>query len=61
VERLAGELARSLALRGPDAIHLAGALAIGDPDLVVAVWDWRLHAGIQSAGLRVAPAELGVA
>ncbi len=58
VERNAGQLARSHALRGADAVHLASALAIGDPDLVVAVWDRRLHAGTQAAGIRVAPAQL---
>jgi len=56
VEQHAGQLARSHALRGADAVHLASALAIGDPDLVVAVWDRRLHAGARAAGARVAPA-----
>jgi uncharacterized protein len=58
VEQHAGHLAHAHALRGADAVHLASALAIGDPDLVVAVWDRRLHAGAQAAGLRVAPAQL---
>ena len=58
VERHAGDLARIHALRGADAVHLASALAIGDSDLIVAVWDRRLHAGAQAAGLRVAPAQL---
>jgi predicted nucleic acid-binding protein len=58
VEQHAGQLARSQALRGADAVHLASALAVRDPDLVVAVWDRRLHAGIQAAGLRVVPAQL---
>ncbi len=58
VEQHAGQLARTHALRGADAVHLASALAIGDPDLVLAVWDCRLHAGAQSAGLRVAPKHL---
>ena len=57
----AGQLASSHALRGADAVHLASALAIGDPDLVMAVWDRRLHAGARSAGLQVAPAGLGAA
>ena len=61
VAQRAGQLARSHALRGADAIYLASALAIADPDLVVAVWDRRLHAGAQAAGLRVAPAQLGTA
>jgi hypothetical protein len=58
VERHAGQLARSHALRGADAVHLASALAVADPDLVVAVWDRRLHAGVAAAGLYLAPASL---
>jgi predicted nucleic acid-binding protein len=58
VERHAGELARTLALGGADAVHLASALIVGDPELVVAVWDRRLHAGALASGLRVAPATL---
>ena len=41
VARHAGELARAHALRGADAIHLASALALGDNDVIVAVWDAR--------------------
>lgn len=59
VERRAGELAREYALRGADAVHLASALAISDPELVVAVWDRRLHAGVVAARLGVTPANLG--
>jgi len=58
VERHAGELARLHALRGADAVHLASAMAVGDPELVLAVWDQRLHAGGLAAHLRVAPFEL---
>ncbi len=58
VERDAGELASLHSLRGADAIHLASALAIGDPELIFAAWDQRLHAGAQAAHLRVAPLEL---
>jgi len=58
VERHSGQLARDHALRGADAVHLASALAIGDPELIVAVWNRRLHAGAQAAGCRVAPAVL---
>lgn len=58
VEQRAGSLARTHALRGADAVHLASALAMGDPELIVAVWDRRLHAGAQAAGCRVAPANL---
>jgi uncharacterized protein len=55
VERRAGELAAEHSLGGADAVHLASALAIGSPDLVVAVWDRRLRDGAIQAGLRVAP------
>jgi predicted nucleic acid-binding protein len=58
VERRAGELARRHALRGADSVHLASALAIGDSDLVVAVWDRRLHAATLAARLGVAPMRL---
>ena len=58
VERHAGQLAHAHALRGADAVHLASALAVGDPELVIAVWDRRLHAGAAAAGLRTAPADL---
>jgi uncharacterized protein len=58
VERQAGQLARTHALRGADAVHLASALALADPDLILAAWDRRLHAGAGAAGLHVAPAEL---
>jgi len=61
VEQRAGQLASARALRGAAAIHLASALAIADPDLVMAVWDRRLHAGARSASLRVAPADLDAA
>jgi uncharacterized protein len=57
VERHAGQLARAHALRGADAVHLASALAIGDSELVLAVWDQRLHAEARAAGIRVAPAQ----
>jgi uncharacterized protein len=59
VERHAGRLARTRALRGAEAVHLASALAVGDPDLIIAVWDRRLHVGA-ATGLRTAPAELNV-
>jgi predicted nucleic acid-binding protein len=59
VERHAGQLARAHALRGADAVHLASALAIGDPGLIIAVWDRRLHAGARAAGCRIAPNQIG--
>lgn len=58
VERRAGELASDHALRGADAVHLASALALDDTELVVAVWDRRLHAGAVAANLGVAPMTL---
>jgi uncharacterized protein len=58
VERHAGELARRHALRGADAVHLASALAIDSHELVVAVWDRRLHAGAIAERLLVAPSSL---
>jgi predicted nucleic acid-binding protein len=57
IQRHAGNLARVRALRGADAVHLASALAVGDPGLVFAVWDLRLHAGARAVRLRVAPLE----
>jgi uncharacterized protein len=59
VARNAGQLATTEALRSADAVHLASALAVGDPDLVVAIWDRRLHASALASGLRVAPAGPG--
>ncbi|MGH9227748.1 MAG: type II toxin-antitoxin system VapC family toxin [Acidimicrobiales bacterium] len=58
VERRAGDLARRRVLRGADAVHLASALAIEAQDLVVAVWDRRLHDGATAEQLMVAPAAL---
>lgn len=58
VERHAGQLAGWHGLRGADAVHLASAMAVGDPELVLAVWDRRLHAGARAVHLRVAPFEL---
>lgn len=55
VERHAGELAARHALRGADAVHLASALAVGSRELIVAVWDRRLHRGVVAEQLRVAP------
>jgi len=55
---LAGELAKTHALRGADAVHLASALAMSDRKLIVAVWDRRLHDGALAARLGVAPVTL---
>lgn len=53
----AGELASTHALRGSDAVHLASLLAVGADDTLFAVWDRRLRAGAQSAGVQLAPLE----
>lgn len=58
VEQRAGDLARSHALRGADAVHLASAIAVGDPHLVFAVWDHRLRAEARDLGLRLTPVDL---
>jgi uncharacterized protein len=53
---LAGDLAERHALRGYDAVHLASALAVGDPELVLVSWDRELAAAAASAGLNTSPA-----
>jgi uncharacterized protein len=58
VATTAGELASVHRLRGADAIHLASASALAPAEIVVAVWDKRLHAGAVAAGMSVAPAIL---
>lgn len=55
VAAAAGHLAERRDLRGADAVHLASALEVGIPDLVMAVWDRRLHAGAIAERLSVAP------
>ncbi len=57
VEQSAGQLAVRHALRGADAVHLASALAVSQPGLILAVWDRRLRAGAQAAGLAITPAD----
>lgn len=54
--RSAGDLAERHALRGYDAVHLASAIAIEDPDLVVATWDRDLAAAVAARGRTVVPA-----
>jgi uncharacterized protein len=58
VEQQAGELATAHRLGGADAVHLASAVALAPADVIVAVWDRRLHAGVVAVGLPVAPANL---
>ncbi len=56
LSRSAGDVAESFALRALDAVHLAAALSLGDPELVVVSWDDRLRDAAQRAGLAIAPA-----
>lgn len=53
----AGALAAQHALGGADAVHLASLLAVGTADTLFAVWDQRLRAGAQAAGVQLAPTE----
>lgn len=53
--RAAGELAERRALRGDDAVHLASALSIDAPDVVLATWDRALADAAGQEGLAVAP------
>jgi predicted nucleic acid-binding protein len=57
-ERLAhqaGELAERRELRAYDAVHLAAALLIDDPELVLAAGDLELLAAATASGLATAP------
>lgn len=51
----AGDVAELLRLRAGDAIHLTSALALGDPELVLATWDRELTRAAHEVGLAVAP------
>lgn len=55
--RAAGALAEQHALRGYDAVHLASAIAIADPDLVMATWDRDLAAAATAQHHPVVPAQ----
>jgi predicted nucleic acid-binding protein len=50
----AGDLAEAYGLRGYDAVHLAAALLVHDPDLVLASGDGDLLAAASTAGLPTA-------
>ena len=52
-------LALSHDLRSLDALHLAAALVLPQSELVVAVWDRRLHAAARAEGIAVLPDRLG--
>lgn len=53
--REAGDLAEQLGLRGYDAVHLASALALGEPATVV-TWDDELRRAAAGCGCATAPA-----
>jgi uncharacterized protein len=59
VEQSAGHLAARHALRGAGAVHLASAMAVSQPGLILAAWDRRLRDGAEAAGLAVTPAKPG--
>lgn len=52
----AADLAAAYPLSGADAVHLATALALRDPALVVATWDRRLASAASAEGLDIVPA-----
>jgi predicted nucleic acid-binding protein len=52
---VAGELTEQLRLRAGDAVQLASALSLADPDLVFATWDIELRRVAQQTGLAVVP------
>lgn len=54
VER-AGDVAELAGLRAGDAIHLATALRLDEPDLLFASWDGDLRRAAGELGLAVAP------
>jgi predicted nucleic acid-binding protein len=54
--REAGRLAQEHALRGYDAVHLATALSVDDPALLIVTWDADLAAAALRCGRSVAPA-----
>jgi uncharacterized protein len=51
----AGEVAARWRLRAGDAIHLASALSLDEPDLLFATWDAELRRAVLEAGVAVAP------
>jgi predicted nucleic acid-binding protein len=55
--RTAGELVERHALRGYDAVHLASASAIDDPDLVIATSDRDLAAAAFTKNHTIVPAQ----
>ena len=53
----AGGLAERYRLRGYDAVHLASAMTIPGPHMLMAVWDDRLRGAAVEAGLNIAPVD----
>jgi uncharacterized protein len=51
--RGAADLAERHALRAYNAVHLAAALWLGDPDLVLVAWDQDLRTAARAEGLSV--------
>lgn len=56
IARRAGILASSLGLRSLDAIHLASAEVLAEPEMQLATWDRRLWSAARVLGLTVLPA-----
>jgi predicted nucleic acid-binding protein len=54
----AAELAINRNLRSLDSIHLAAALLVPAPDMILATWDQRLHAAAAAEGLQLLPNSL---
>jgi predicted nucleic acid-binding protein len=54
VIRDAGGLAEQLRLRGYDAVHLASAILVDDPELVLAAGDQGLLAATRAVGMATA-------
>ena len=54
--RAAADAAERFALRALDAVHLAAAIALDEPELVFATWDEDLRRAARASGLAVAPA-----
>jgi hypothetical protein len=50
----AADLAERYALRAYDAVHLASAMALRDPEVVVATWDHDLRAASSAEGFAIA-------
>lgn len=55
IAREGGHLAEEHGLHGADAVHLASAVAIGQKDTVVAVYDKRLRQAAMDRGFTIAP------